>query len=79
MPSGSDLPRLVNHLTTAWHRRHPRLGVFSQILVSVWVIVLGLLLCSIGDGAGSLLFVAAGLPMWCVYVFQRSLEANPDL
>ena len=77
MKSGSrDMPWILEKLTRPWHRRHPRLTIMAWILGAYWVVFLGIMLCSIGDWAGALLFAAAGFLLWCAYAFDHSLPQD---
>lgn len=74
--SPQHLPWAVEHLTQDWHRRHPRAVVITESFVAGWLVVLGILLCSIGDWLGALLFGAAALLVWFLRVFWRSVRRD---
>jgi hypothetical protein len=76
MSASSDREPWIIRRLRPWHWRHPRFVLFTEILVSVWLIVAGALLCSIGDWMGAFLFVAAALILWLVHLFQRSLDGR---
>jgi hypothetical protein len=77
-PSTENLPWTFTHLTKPWHRSHPRFVVRTQLLVAAWMVVLGVILLSIGDWPGVLLFVGAGLLLWFLYEFQRGINMLAD-
>jgi len=60
-PSIESVPWVVRHLTTSFSRRHARVSGGVRVVVAVWLVVVGSILCSIGDWPGALLFVAASL------------------
>jgi len=79
MQSGPEnSPWVVTHLVKPWHRDHPRFVVVSQLVVAAWMGFIGLLLCAIDDWAGALLIVAAGLLLWFVYQFRRSVSSDRE-
>ena len=46
---------------------HPRTIGATQVLVGVWLVVLGAILCWGGYWWGASLFVVAALPFWVAY------------
>ena len=66
-----EAPWIVRRLTGPWHWRHPRLFVGLELLVSVWLVVVGILLMVQGYWEGALC-VAAALLGWFLSLFARS-------
>lgn len=73
-PSPDNVPWIVTRLTTNWGRHHPRFVIVTQLVVTGWIVIMGAILLSIGDWPGVLLLVLAGLILWYLYEFHRSVR-----
>lgn len=68
-----DAPWIVKALTGPWHWRHPRFFVGMELLVSVWLVTIGVIICAEGYWEGALCFLGAALMLSFLYVFERTL------
>jgi hypothetical protein len=73
-PSDHNVPWIVRTLTGPWHRRHARLFIGMELLVSVWLVAVGVLIAADGYWEGVLCFAGAALLLWFLYLFQRSVN-----
>lgn len=71
-----DAPRIVKLLTGPWHWRHPRVFIGMELLVSVWVVTIGIVTCAAGYWEGALCFVLAALLLSFLYVFDRTMSRS---
>lgn len=73
-PSPQHVPWIVRTLTGSWHRRHARLFIGIELLVSVWLVAVGVLVLARGYWEGALCFVGTALLLWFLYLFQRNVD-----
>jgi len=52
--------------------RHPKFAGTVEILVGVWLIILGAIACAMGRWWGVLLIVVSALPLWIGQDFLKS-------
>lgn len=70
-PPNAHIPSLVRRTTTEFGWRHVAGIAVIRLLVAVWLVCLGVILCAFGQWWGVFLFPVAGFVGWLGYQMPR--------
>jgi len=81
MPQASNytIPWVIVRVASKFEWRHVKGIAAIRVLVAVWLLFLGSILCAYGYWWGASLFLAAGLAGWLAYEmprWKRALDAE---
>jgi len=69
--STKTVPWIIRRFVSKYEWRHVKGIAAIRVLVALWLIILGAILCGYGYWWGASLFVAAGLVGWLAYQMPR--------
>jgi hypothetical protein len=69
--STKTVPWIIRRFVSKYEWRHVKGIAAIRVLVALWLIILGAILCGYGYSWGASLFVAAGLVGWLAYQMPR--------
>jgi Na+/H+-translocating membrane pyrophosphatase len=82
--STTTMPKFIERSVTNFEWRHTKGIAAIRVLVALWLLFLGSILCAYGYWWGAILFVVAGLVAWLAYQMPRwkltmDAEGGPSL
>jgi Na+/H+-translocating membrane pyrophosphatase len=69
--STTSMPTFIERTVTKFEWRHVKGIAAIRVLVALWLLFLGSILCAYGYWWGAILFVVAGLVGWLAYQMPR--------